>query len=212
MKLIDILIEHDVKWPEGAHGVVQDYDGEVKFYAGEKPFFDDDMWWRDIGVYHHRSDCLQTASDYSTALITKQEWENRKMNKVMFADVKVGDNVWDSRKGWGIVDEVEHSSDYPIRVDFCEGYDSYTWDGYYNERDENPSLFWDEIELKAPRKPLPKLEVDTKVIVWSNPDCKMNRHFSHFGKDGVLHAFVGGMTSFTTRGDTTPWDNWRLAE
>lgn len=37
MKLIDILIENDVKWPKGATGVVQDWDGEIKFYAGEKP-------------------------------------------------------------------------------------------------------------------------------------------------------------------------------
>ena len=36
MNLIDILIEKDIQWIEGADGVVQDEDGEVKFYFGEK--------------------------------------------------------------------------------------------------------------------------------------------------------------------------------
>lgn len=213
MKLIDILIEKDILWPVGATGVVQDYDGEVKFYVGEKPIFDNGgVWLRDSGVDLKEAFYLQTASDYHTTMITKQEWENRKMSKAMFADVQVGDYVWDSRKGWGNVDEVVHSSHFPIRVDFGHDSDAYTLDGYYSIDDVHPSLFWGEIELKAPPAPMPHLELDTEVVVWKDDVSKVRRHFSHFSEDGVLHAFDGGLTSFTGSGNTTAWDYWVIAK
>ena len=68
--------------------------------------------------------------------------------------------------GWGVVRE--NLSDYPIYVSFERGAGTYTWDGYYILEDLNPSLFWDEIEVKAPPKPLPDLAVDTKVYVWDS--------------------------------------------
>ena len=210
MKLIDILMDKDIQWPDGADGVVQDVDGEVKFYAGEVLWINGGMWIRGFPV--SEAGFTETASDYNTAMITKQEWEKRKMSKAMFADVQVGDYVWDSRKGWGNVDEVVHSSHFPIRVDFGHDSDAYTLDGYYNIDDVHPSLFWDEIELKAPPAPMPELEVDAKVVVWQDGGSKTLRHFSHFSKDGVLHAFVDGKTSFTCVADTTAWDNWMLAE
>lgn len=130
----------------------------------------------------------------------------------MFEDVQVGDYVWDSRKGWGVVDELVHSSHFPIRVDFGHDYDSYTLDGFYSIDDVHPSLFWGEIELKAPPAPMPELEVDTEVVVWQDDGSKVRRHFSHFSEDWVLHAFVGGQTSFTGGGKTTAWDNWVIAK
>ena len=212
MKLIDILTENDIQWPDGATGAVQDGDGEVKFYAGEEVWVSGGMWIRGLPV--SEAGYTETASDYNTAMITKQEWENRKVSKkAMFADVQVGDDVWDSRLGWGVVEDLLPCSDYPICVNFVHTEDSYTWDGYYSEYDENPSLFWDEIELKAPPKPpLPELEVDTKVIVWSSAGVKTPSYFSHFDKDGVLHTFVGGKTSFTSNGYTEAWDYWVTAE
>lgn len=213
MKLIDILIKNDIQWPDGATGAVQDGDGEVKFYAGEELWINGGMWIRGLPV--SQAGYTETASDYNTAMITKQEWENRKMSKPMFADVQVGDDVWDSRLGWGVVVDLLPCYDYPICVDFVHECESYTLDGYYSEYDENPSLFWDEIELKAPPKPpLPKLEVDTKVIVWSSAGVKTHRYFSHFDKDGVLHTFTDGKTSFTSIGDTDTeaWDYWVTAD
>lgn len=212
MKLIDILIKNDIKWPEGATGAVQDGDGEVKFYAGGKIGLIGRMWvgTRYVAIY---GTCFtETASDYNTTIVTKQQWENHKMSKAMFANVKVGDKVWDIRMGWGVVDELELDSYYPISVDFTHVGDTYTLEGFHRDTDVNPSLFWDEIEIKAPPAPLPKLEMDTKVVVWQDDGSKVSRHFSHFGKDGVLHAFVGGLTSFTSKGSTTAWGNWELAE
>lgn len=70
----------------------------------------------------------------------------------------------------------------------------------------------DKIELKAPPKPVPKLEVDTEVFVWDKDGHKVCRHFSHFNGNGILHAFVDGRTSFTAFGNASPWDNWKLTE
>lgn len=212
MKLIDILIEGDIQWPEGATGAVQDGDGEVKFYAGGKIGIIGRLWvgTRYVAIY---GTCFtETASDYNTAIITKQQWENRKMSKEMFADVRVGDKVWDIRKGWGVVDELEYYSDYPVCVDFGHGCETYTLEGYCSEDDVNPTLLWDEIEIKTPPAPLPKLEVDTKVVVWEDVGTELKRHFSHFSKEGVLHTFYNGKTSFTNDGETSAWVNWKLAE
>ena len=214
MNLIDILIENDIQWPNGADGVVQDQDGEVKFYTINHPILDDGVWLRGRYAYCHKSFYLQTASDYSTAMITKQEWESRKMNKAMFAGVKVGDKVWSITEGWGtIIDRFRSRAEYPLVVEFeNREQKTYTLWGRLHIKDISPTLFWDEIEIKAPPKPLPKLEVDTNVVVWHNDGLKYHRHFSHFDKDGVLYSFVDGKTSFTCVADTTAWDNWMLAE
>lgn len=207
------MIEKDILWPEGATGAVQDGDGEVKFYAGGKIGIIGRTWvgTRYVAIY---GTCFtETASDYSTAIITKQQWEDRKMSKAMFADVRVGDKVWDIRRGWGVVYELDYPSDQPIGVDFGHDYDTYTLEGYYSEDDVNPTLFWKEIELpELPPAPLPKLEVDTKVIVWEDVGTELKRHFSHFSKDGVLHTFDNGKTSFTNEGNYSVWVNWKLAE
>lgn len=211
-KLIDILIDNDIQWPEGADGVVQDCDGEVKFYTGEKLRMLSGVWMRDRDNSYADLH-LQIASDYNTAVITKTDWENRKVNKKpMFDGIKVGDKVWDICEGWGVVSELLEGHDYPICVEFEYVDSTYTRDGYYDLKHVNPSLFWDEIEVKAPPKPLPDLEVDTKVFVWDSLGTKLCRHFSHFDEDGVLHAFKGGKTSFTDSGATHPWSNWELAE
>ena len=128
-----------------------------------------------------------------------------------FECAKVGDKVWESRKGWGVVNEVGYSSDYPLLVDFADDCESYTLDGYYYKDDVNPSLFWDEIVIEAPPKPITDLPVDTKVLVWLDGSRdKYRRHFSHF-ENGGCHTFSGGHTSWTGL-TTTAWDNWELAE
>lgn len=213
MKLIDLLIDNNIQWPEGAAGVVQDSDCFLKFYVGVKPVIHDIGVWF-IGTLAFDPVYLnEKASDYKTAIITKQDWENRKVDKKpMFADIKVGDKVWGISQGWGVVTTLMVCHTYPIEVEFEHGDGTYTRDGYYILEDINPSLFWDEIEVKAPPKPLPDLQVDAKVFVWNNPESRLCRHFSHFDEDGVLHAFIGGETSFSSSGLTNPWSCWELAE
>lgn len=211
-KLIDLLIDNNIQWPDDASGVVQDGDCFIKFYTGEKPVIHDiGVWLIDDSV----SDLVyfdEIASDYKTAIITKTDWEHHKVNKKpMFADIKVGDKVWDIRQGWGVVCGLTQRIDYPIDVEFGEEYNSYTRGGFCHLDDINPTLFWDEIKIEVPPKPLPDLSVDTKVIVWNKTTPKTKRYFSHFNASGKIMCFANGMTSWLME-QTTEWDDWELAE
>lgn len=128
-----------------------------------------------------------------------------------FETAKVGDRVWSMGIGWGEILDTNHSARYPIRVQFQRGeYETYTLGGAHDAEDKTQYLFWDEVKIKAPVKPLPDLEVDAKVLVWVEPDRKYKRHFAHF-RSGELHVFDSGKTSWTGE-VTTGWDHWELAE
>ena len=128
-----------------------------------------------------------------------------------FEDAKVGDRVWDIRSGWGEVRGTNSSVSYPIAVYFqSEEFKTYTVGGLYDEDDIIQSLFWDEVVIEAPVKPLPVLQVDTKVIVWDSSTPKTKRYFSHFSSSGEMMCFIYGMTSWTTT-VTAGWDSWELA-
>ena len=133
--------------------------------------------------------------------------------KVTFSDAKAGDKVWSLTEGWGtILERFRSRAEYPLVVGFeNREQKTYTLWGQLHFKDLNPTLFWDEVKIETPVKPLPHLEVDTNVLVWSNTDeLKLKRHFSHF-KNGDCHTFDGGHTSWTG-GSTSPWDHWELAE
>lgn len=57
------------------------------------------------------------------------------------------------------------------------------------------------------------LAIDTKVIVWDNPDgIKANRHFSHVSACGnLVYCFVDGRTAFTST-KTNGWNNCEVWE
>lgn len=131
-----------------------------------------------------------------------------------FETAKVGDKVWDFYQGWGVVREIGRSARYPIYVNLASGgYKRYTSGGLYDEDDISQSLFWDEVVIEAPVKPMPDLEVDTKVLVWVHPDNIHKRHFSHF-ENGDMYTFDDGGTSFTRplAASVTGWPCWLLAE
>ncbi len=60
-------------------------------------------------------------------------------------------------------------------------------------------------------KPLPKLDVDTKVIVWNKDGNKFRQYFSSFCNDKI-YCFVEGKTLFSSGGEVGAWDNWELYE
>ena len=67
----------------------------------------------------------------------------------MFSKAKRGDEVWHFAKGWGVVKSVEKRELYPVVVEFKGKIRiSFLLDGRENINDINPSLFWDEIQLK----------------------------------------------------------------
>ena len=135
-----------------------------------------------------------------------------------FETAKVGDRVWSMEYGWGEIVPTTAGETDTIKVMFIDGPSStYTLEGrrlFTHMRPRcsaNQTLFWDEVVIEAPQKPLPVLEVDAKVLVWFNPDKKHKRHFSHFG-NGVIWTFDAGSTSFTRlhKSSISYWPNWEV--
>ena len=125
-----------------------------------------------------------------------------------FEDAKVGDRVWCLLHGWHPIIDTQHNVNYPILT--RKG--SYTIDGR-NYSNNGRILFWDEVIITPPPKPLPKLEVDTKVVVWDFEEdkYKIRGHFSHFNKYGSIFIFANGTTSWSGS-STVGYRNWKLAK
>ena len=130
----------------------------------------------------------------------------------MFKDAKVGDRAWSIQAGWGTICHI-HKESLEFKSDTSNKYYSFTCKGMSKEIDISPTLFWNEFTIpeNAFTKPLPKLEVDTKVIVWREPNLKVNRYFSHFDDKGQIHCFSNGGTSWSVN-STSSWPNWELAD
>jgi hypothetical protein len=127
-------------------------------------------------------------------------------------EIKVGDKVWDLRYGWSEVISLRDGESYEIVTHI----NTYTIDGKCSIGNQFPSLFWNEFEVpkEAFIKPLPKLAVDTKVMVWEKgkPE-RYRRYFSHFDEEGRMHCFIKGLTNWTSDSrKTSPWDYWKLFE
>ena len=133
----------------------------------------------------------------------------------MFSNAKVGDRVWCLRSGWGIVTTVDREdSRYQLYVVFEDGQaDWFTNCGREMTHDLNPILFWDEVKITPPTQPLPKLEVDTPILVRDRDDERwLPAHFARFSPEGVV-TWMGGKTSYTAKdGDVMFWEQWKLPE
>ena len=134
----------------------------------------------------------------------------------MFSKAKVGDRVFDYLiQKWGEIISTTNLRPYTVLVRFEYGtMASYTIQGIKNSIDKLPILFWDEVKpITPPEKPLPKLEIDTCVLVWDDDEKdKQKRYFSHFNSNGNIYCFEWGATSWSSNGNTVLWDNWELAE
>jgi hypothetical protein len=134
----------------------------------------------------------------------------------MFKNAQTGDRVWNLRYGWGIIKKIRSNTKMKLEVffdiDVSPTLADYTADGKGSIWDLHPELFWNEFKFppEAFIKSLPKLEKDTKVLVWEGDyDTKRKRHFSHFDKEGKIYCYEHGMTSWTAR-ISTAWENWEL--
>ena len=129
-----------------------------------------------------------------------------------FEDAKVGDKVWRLDYGkWVTIDNVVKADIYPIKIRT----DHFTMDGAQQGGGDWRVLFWDEVIITPPSKPLPKLEVDTKVLVWDTSHTeKTKAYFSHFDKHGKAVTFRYGKTSWSRNNDETlfTWQHWELAK
>jgi hypothetical protein len=144
------------------------------------------------------------------------------MNTKIF---EVGDNVWETRWGHGIVIGIDKNPNeqYPVAIQFkmhdLDEPKSFTWDGRYYPN-ENRSLFFEEIQIPETaltKKRMPKLEVDQKVLVFDKRIGEwVKRHFHSFGDDGRIRTFIEGRTSWTVNPkddyfSVTEWNEWKLA-
>lgn len=74
-----------------------------------------------------------------------------------FETAKVGDRVYSIPFGWGEIREISADSQnvYYIHVYFeNHGFEHYTLDGYFHNITHIQSLFWDEVYIEAPIKPV----------------------------------------------------------
>ena len=127
-----------------------------------------------------------------------------------FETAQVGDRVWCLYYNkWFTIANIRKEDAYPIKTEI----NSYTLDGRLNTHSIR-MLFWDEVIIIPPEKPLPKLEVDTKVLVWDDPNEEPTRgYFSHFEKNGNIVIFSGGGTSWSKFNADVPtvlWQHWEL--
>jgi len=138
----------------------------------------------------------------------------------MFKNAQIGDRVWDLRYECGTITFIDPSKTYPIKVifDFRLTNKNYTFDGRSSLDFISPTLFWNKFKIppEAFIKPQPKLEKDTKVLVWNEKGCfnesrKHKRYFSYFDKDGRICCYEQGCTSWSAT-TTQTWDNWELYE
>ena len=130
----------------------------------------------------------------------------------IFKDVKVGDELYSIEDGWGTVVGVSADGSYPLAIQFRDKVISFTRGGKRWACSKNPTLFWDKIEFEIPKKPLPNLKVDTRVLVWdSKEETKKKRYFKEFSKDGKIICFVRGATSWTAS-NAVEWEYWEIAE
>jgi hypothetical protein len=73
--------------------------------------------------------------------------------KNTFENAQVEDRVWSIRHGWGVI---THISTYKI----CVKFESLNWDcifticGKNDDKDLNPTLFWNEVKIDIPQKPI----------------------------------------------------------
>ena len=126
-----------------------------------------------------------------------------------FETARVGDRVFHYRYGWSTITNIREESNYPITIDYDF---SFTYEGFADKSDKNQVLFWDEVVITPPHKPLPKLEVDTKVLVWDDGETmKQKRYFSYFDSNSNIFVFVHGGTSWTST-QTAKYHNWELAK
>lgn len=142
------------------------------------------------------------------------------MSLFKFEKAQKGDKVWSIKYGWGQISTIYPKNIYPIEVNFEINNKKsilryFDFDGKESSDAINSSIFWNEFEIpkEAFKKPLPVLEIDTKVYIYINrPEMKLKGHFSHFDSQGKIHIFEHGRTSWTSTGKTTPSLKWELLE
>ena len=129
--------------------------------------------------------------------------------KADFSNAKVGDRVKCLCKGCGTIDGISNDSRFQIIVVFDYGYtDTFDFDGYMCFGSTNTLFYYFEGQfptIEACTRPLPKIEVDEKVLVWiceedDSIKGSIKQHFASFHKDGTMNVWANDSTSWAGNG------------
>lgn len=80
MKLLELMVQEKVLWPEGALWAVQDYDRELKFTETDEPperpvhSCTGEVWYRNGWVRFDSPQLTARASDWDTKAVSKREY------------------------------------------------------------------------------------------------------------------------------------------
>ena len=80
MKLLDLLVEKLEEWPEGAGYVAQDDNGCVYWFQRKPILAHDNSWCSEFGACFY-IDYYNPCTDWQTAIITREMWEEAKNGK-----------------------------------------------------------------------------------------------------------------------------------
>ena len=91
-----------------------------------------------------------------------------------------------------------------LEADNCNGIDC--------QRCAMIQMIWLLEDYKEPEVDWSKVEVDTPILVRDYESQEWEaRYFAKY-EDGVIYAWVGGNTSWTSKGAATEWEYAKLAE
>lgn len=95
------------------------------------------------------------------------------------SNFKVGDKVFDIRKGWGKVGFIIDSSHFPINVNFDKCSDDYTWDGRAL-LGQMQVLSFTEYTLEGFSQERPEELPKKGQIVWGRNELPSEWHIGYF--------------------------------
>lgn len=134
-----------------------------------------------------------------------------------FSNARVGDRVKCLYRGCGTIEDIIGKSGPYFRFKVC--FDDFDSGIYFDERGGNNASVTNTLfyhfegqfpTAEACKRPLPEIEVDTKVLV--RGDKWVRRYASHINKHGYIECFSFGQTSWSCDCATSTWPYWKLAE
>jgi len=129
----------------------------------------------------------------------------------MFKDMKIGDRIHTSEKGWGEVIALGNG-DHPMLLKFEYLNAVFALESEVCHARFHQTQFGGEAKIKAGQRPSLSFGVDSKVLVWNNEgESKKKRYFKEFDTNGKITCFVNGATSWTATNEVE-WEHWELAE